>query len=237
MRTLLAVTTVLAALVAAAPATAQVPSLTGEDFLARDFEGFPTPDIGEVDIVGATCNPDGSGSFSFTASGPAAGPYPGTFHESGSLAFGPGPQGLAPVTDLHATFTIDSAVGQVSGTKTLAPVPSGFTGCREVDPERFFAGAATATYEATIVLPGGTRCTDSGTAATSATLNDFGPSIGRSENFSETFTSTQGAATCPPASREECTRDSPGFKNRGDCIAFFATEGRNEPGQNLPGVP
>lgn len=235
MRTIVAVTATLAALIAAAPASAQVPSLTGEDFLARDFEGFAQPDIGEVDIVAAHCNPDGSGSFSFTATGTAVGPYPGMFRESGSFSFGPGEHGQSDVTDFQATFTIDSPEGQVTGTKTLAAEPSGFTGCREADEQRLFASATVATYEATIVLPDGTRCTDSGTAQVSATLNDFGDQ--ESENFSELFASTQGTAACPPASREECGDDPAGFKNRGDCVAYFATEAKNEPGQNLPGVP
>ena len=234
MRTLVAVTTLLAALVAAAPAAAQAPSLTGEDFLARAYEGLPIPDIGEVDIVAAQCNEDGSGSFTFTASGTAVGPYPGTFRESGSFTFGPGEHGQADVTDFQASFTIDSADGQVTGTKTLLETASS-TGCRVAEDERFFAGAALATYEATIVLPSGARCTDSGTAEVSATLNDFGEQ--ESENFSEVFQSAQGAATCPPTSREECGDDPAGFKNRGDCVAYFATEAKNEPGRNLPGVP
>lgn len=231
------VSAVLAALLAAAPASAQTPSLTGEDLLARDFEGFPTADIGEVDVVARQCNADGSGSFEFTASGPAAGPYPGTFQESGSVAFGPGAHGESQVTAFQATFTIDSPAGQVTGTKTLADVPSGFTGCREVGDQEFLAAATAAAYEATIVLPSGARCTDSGTAETSVTSNDFGAGGGSSENFSEVFASDQAAAVCAPAGPRNCTRDSAGFKNRGDCVAFFATEGSNEPGRNVPGPP
>jgi hypothetical protein len=93
----------------------------------------------------------------------------------------------------------------------------------------------TASYQATIVLPTGERCTDRGTALASATLNDFGTSS--SENFGETFTSAQATAQCVPAARGECTREravAAGFKNRGDCVAFVSTHGKNEPGQNQP---
>jgi hypothetical protein len=225
------------ALAAPAQALAQAPSLTGEDFLARDFEGFPLPDIGAVDITGEQCNADGSGRFDFTASGAAVGPYGGTFQESGTFRFGPrAPGGESPLLEFSATFTVTSPAGEVTGTKT-AGAPATVTGCTEdAPPQRFYAATVTAGYEATIVLPTGARCTDRGTALTSATLNDFG-SGASSENFGETFTSLQATALCPPATPGECTREravAAGFKNRGDCVAFLATEGKNEPGKNQP---
>ena len=27
------------------------------------------------------------------------------------------------------------------------------------------------------------------------------------------------------------------FKNQGDCVSYIATQGKNEPGQNVPGAP
>jgi hypothetical protein len=229
----------VAMLAFAAPATAlaQAPALTGEDFLARDFEGIPAPDIGSVDIVGEQCNADRSGEFSFTASGTATGLYGGPFQESGTFRFGPPlPGGDSPLLSFTATFTINSAVGQVTGTKTAA-APATVTGCDEdTPPQRFYGATVTASYDATIVLPGGERCTDRGTALSSATLNDFGPG-GSSENFGETFTSSQATALCTPATPRECTREravAAGFKNRGDCVSFLATHGKNEPGKNTP---
>ncbi len=138
------------------------------------------------------------------------------------------------MTEFQATFSIDSPSGEVTGTKTLA-LPEGFTGCSEPDGQRFLAAAAVASYEATIVLPDGTRCTDTGTAKTSVTLNDLGAVA--SQNFGETFQSAQGVALCGDFGREDCTKDSAVFKNRGDCVAFFATEAKNEPGKNLPRRP
>jgi hypothetical protein len=50
---------------------------------------------------------------------------------------------------------------------------------------------------------------------------------------------------CPtePDSKDGCLKDvwqsypALGFLNQGDCVAWIATEGKNEPGQNLPGLP
>jgi hypothetical protein len=45
-----------------------------------------------------------------------------------------------------------------------------------------------------------------------------------------------------PGIKEEC-QGAPGFesfgvfKNQGDCVSFISTEGKNEPGQNVAGVP
>ncbi len=42
-----------------------------------------------------------------------------------------------------------------------------------------------------------------------------------------------------PTAKEQCKNEgfkvfTAGFKNQGDCVAFVETEGRNEPGKNLP---
>jgi len=109
-------------------------NLTGESFDAADIFGFPN---GRISIT-ANCNPDGSSTFSYSASGSAFGPYPGTFIETGTVTIGP--QFIAPgqgiafgdVQTFSASFTIDSPLGQVTGTKSL-PVP-GFHGGTCVTP-------------------------------------------------------------------------------------------------------
>jgi hypothetical protein len=64
--------------------------------------------------------------MSFSASGPAGGPYPGTFTEVGTATVGPqavdlvGGNALGTLVTFDAVFTINSPVGQVTGTKTLA---------------------------------------------------------------------------------------------------------------------
>jgi hypothetical protein len=41
--------------------------------------------------------------------------------------------------------------------------------------------------------------------------------------------------------KEDCSkdkfRDFPAARNRGDCVSFVATEGRNELGKNVAGAP
>lgn len=162
---------------------------------------------------------------------------PGDVRRAGTFRFGPpAAGGESPLLEFSATFTIDSSVGQVSGTKTAAG-PATVRGCTEDPAQRFYGATLTAAYETTIVLPGGERCSDRGTASTSATLNAFGAGVS-SESFGETFASSEGSALCGPTTARECTREravAAGFRNRGDRVAFLATQGRNEPGQNQPG--
>lgn len=63
-----------------------------------------------------------SGEFTFSTEGHASAPYPGTFHEHGSITLGEG----GPITGLSATFNIQTGDGTsitgttawVSGTST-----------------------------------------------------------------------------------------------------------------------
>lgn len=99
----------------ASSASAQVPppTLTGEQFIAQ-------PEIT------ASCNPDGTSTVTFTASGVATGPYAGTFTEIGTATIGPqtlspgGGQSIGTLLTFDAVFTIQSPVGEVTGTKTIA---------------------------------------------------------------------------------------------------------------------
>jgi hypothetical protein len=100
------------------------PALTGE-FFSR------TP----VQITSVRFNPTGTSSFTYSTAGLAFGPYPGTFTEMGTITIGPlsGPQGVdgflfGPVTTVQAFFTIDSPVGQVTGTKELVNPPPDMLG-------------------------------------------------------------------------------------------------------------
>jgi hypothetical protein len=90
-------------------------SLQGEVFSA---ENVP---------VEGTCNPNGNSTITFTASGVATGPYPGTFTANGIATIGPQMVNTAPggliangtVLLFHEDFTINSPVGQVNGSKDL----------------------------------------------------------------------------------------------------------------------
>lgn len=122
------------------------PTLSGESF----HDGSPT-------FAVLTCEP-GSVNGTFQASGVATGPYPGTFHETGSVVGSP----VSPPT-LTASFTIDSSVGSVTGTDQSAVLG---TACA-LDGTFFFFATESAeestdeflasdTYDATIVAAPGT---------------------------------------------------------------------------------
>ena len=103
----------LALFASAARAQVPPPTLTGEELTAA-------PD------VTTNCNPNGTSTVTFTASGAATGPYPGTFTEVGAATIGPqtlspgGGQSIGTLLTFDAVFTIHSAAGDVTGTKTLA---------------------------------------------------------------------------------------------------------------------
>lgn len=105
--------TVLGLFAASASAQVPPPTLTGEQFIA------------EPEIT-ASCNPDGTSTVTFTASGVATGPYPGTFTEVGTATIGPqtlspgGGQSIGTLLTFDAVFTIQSPAGEVTGTKTIA---------------------------------------------------------------------------------------------------------------------
>lgn len=99
---------------AAAPVVVAPPTLTGEVLES------PTPQIT------TQCNPNGVSTVTFSATGVATGPYPGTFTEVGTATIGPqtlspeGGQSIGSLLTFDAVFTIDSPAGQITGTKTLA---------------------------------------------------------------------------------------------------------------------
>jgi hypothetical protein len=121
----------------AQPAQAAPPvSLAGETFIGTgQSEGGP---IGTSEVSG-TCNASGISTFTFTVTGTASGPYPGTFTESGSFTLGPAvtqPDGniVFPPLALDATFTILSATTTITGQKSLSPrtlKPYDFGACGE----------------------------------------------------------------------------------------------------------
>lgn len=85
----------------------------------------------------STCDPAGNSTLYFGATGTAAGPYPGTFTETGTITVGP--QTLVPpapqdasgtgkvgtVLTFEAQFRIDSGTTAITGTKTLSATLAG----------------------------------------------------------------------------------------------------------------
>ncbi len=89
-------------------------SLNGEELLVQDV------------TLTLDCDPSRVSTISFSASGIATGPYPGTFTVQGTVTIapqtlpGPRPGTVAgPLLSLRETFSIDSPLGTVSGVKKL----------------------------------------------------------------------------------------------------------------------
>lgn len=102
------------------------PRLTGERLDAGPAFSF----LGATTFaITADCNPAGQSTVSYTATGRSIGPFAGTFTETGTLTIGPQytdpGQGVAygAIESFSASFSIDSAAGTVTGTKSLIPTP------------------------------------------------------------------------------------------------------------------
>ena len=144
-----ALASIAAAFVEPVSAQTAPPTLTGETFTISPPQ------------VTASCNPGGTSSISFTVSGVAVGPYPGSYTESGTVLIGPqlGPPfvntyAAGPVTSVDASFTITSPTGQVTGTKSLpAPTVDAYGICQTLPAGSFYevcACALSLAYTATV---------------------------------------------------------------------------------------
>jgi hypothetical protein len=127
--------------------------------------------------ISATCTSPDNGSFTFSASGPtsisgATGPYPGTFTESGNFTIT-----NSTLTAFSATFTITSAAGSVSGSKSLAAETAAPL-CRS----DIGAFTAAVTYTATI----NSAYRDTGTATVAL------QQLSQVQLFDELFTTSNG---------------------------------------------
>jgi hypothetical protein len=208
-RTMMLAAALVAATALAGGAAAQTgsPTLEGEDLLASPA----------TFTASANCDTTHDSTVSWSATGVASGPYPGTFTLHGTLAVGPqtlpgrppGPNRegtfAGPVTSFTETFTITSGTTTITGTKTLDPQAStGTVGtCQQVSQFPildFLDGQGTVVevntqtrYEASIQSLDGTT-TDSGIAYASLAEIDItgscpaGPSCeGRLAGFDQTF--------------------------------------------------
>jgi hypothetical protein len=238
----------------------QVESGKGDDQLTDD----------EPIEVTETCDPDGTSHVDYEVTGVAVGPYPGTFTESGTFTLSapepsPPPANVTTprqVVSFSAEFTINSEIGQVTGTKSAEDVPlgpEGFAGCEEDVPfadapgsEEFFEKIVTivqvsfAEYQARIETDEGVFI-DRGSSLVlveDANIEPLDPDLlpreefaTFSEHFLERFDSTKLVPA--PITTEECKKkdggfENFGFKNQGDCVSFVETEGKNEPDKNVP---
>jgi hypothetical protein len=191
---------------------------------------------GTIDIQG-DCRPaSGRPTISYTATGPATGPYPGTYRETGTAT-------LSQITFINlgvplvaftAQFAIDSPVGRVTGTKQLNPAGFHHGICNTDTSLGFPVGInqfqASATYTAVITTTAGT-CTSQGSADSPVAEQDAPghPNVDF-HRFDEFFTSGTPlvcmAAPAGPTSKAQCKKGgwrrftNPSFKNQGQCIKF-----------------
>jgi hypothetical protein len=189
--------------------------------------------------VSGTCSDSAGSTFSFTSSGVAVGPYPGTYEARGTYTLGntlPTSITSQQITSFSETFTITSANGTVTGTKTLDPKTiyqqegvcqdqAGVSSEKSVYPFT--------TYAARITTSAG-NFTDHGTSR--LVLQDVTDLVTSVETtaFNESFTSDLSAAQPElPTSSDQCRNDGYStygvFKNQGDCLSFVATLGKNLP--------
>jgi hypothetical protein len=177
------------------------PDLGGESFQAADA-GDPDTQPGTIIVTSFSCT-DTAGHVSYIASGPATGPYTGTFWEAGTVALGPPRIFLAgrEVQRFEAHFLIHSSVPPaiVAGRKTIeipAPIPPAAADCVNDANGTFLSASlfAGVTYEATIRTQTHT-CVDRGSSVVDVVIER---SPFRSEGFSESFITDGQAPTCTP---------------------------------------
>lgn len=127
--------------------------LTGE-FLVGEGE--------DLDVT-ATCSDDGISTISYSVSGLAFGPYPGTFTEVGTVTIGQTPTGffslgfpIKRVTTLEAFFTIASPQGQITGSKRLIVQSDEVVGLCEDFADHVVGGSViSGTYQRVCACPFG----------------------------------------------------------------------------------
>ena len=251
MRLVVAVAVVLAAFGASksAGADTSVATLSGEQLSACHAGLVGTGglscgvfgDTGPLSVrIRARCTDTQNGTVTWTASGNAFGPYPGTFTETGSFVF---VNGL--LTQVEVTFHIDSVTADVDGRKFLLLPASGSCAIAPSSGGFEIINGAIVRYEAVIKPTTGGSFGDEGISylnvigftATDPFLTEAEATIAV---IGEGFTSDLlFAPPLLPDAKEQCKDEGflifGVFENQGDCVSFVSTDGKNEPGKNQPG--
>jgi hypothetical protein len=154
------VITIALSLAAVSAAWALPSSLTGEQLNAGVDLSEATPVV-----TSSSCSSSGGASdFSYSATGTAFGPYPGTFTETGSVTISATATGtyingipFFQVASLKAYFTIDSPAGQITGTKSLiVPTNTVFGLCNDFTTPSLYGGSyVTGTFREVCACPDG----------------------------------------------------------------------------------
>jgi hypothetical protein len=174
-------------------------------------ETLTASDSGSSYFVPGSCYSGGPMTSSFSFTGTAAGPYPGTFTETGTMTYtlGPVPDGQmiasGTVTQFSAKFTITSSAGKVTGTRTLDPTVATSRGARcyesgggtsyETDP-------LPTRYTARITTGKGRPNTHGPSSAVLASAVGFGGSV-MSSNVDDKFASPPPPAPAPAQARAQ----------------------------------
>jgi hypothetical protein len=159
---------------------------------------------------------DAGGTFAYTVSGTATGPYPGTFTESGTATVGPlDPTFRHRVLALSGSFTIDSPTGHVTGSHAFAPTGPELVNVPRGDCSYGWTGVSGSLfvfqnalrYTSTITTPAGLTCTAAGPALLGLVQ---GSSVLR-DSFGETFynDASAPAPTCAGADATPPTIETP----------------------------
>jgi hypothetical protein len=182
------------------PAVASTPStLTGENLSSSSSQG-------------------GSGGcpiWTYTVSGTAAGPYPGTFTETGTSTITPG--------IFSATFTIRSGTTTVTGSKdATAFVTPGLGGNFICSREGGTTGLTGVPYTATVHTVSG-NFRDQGVASVQAAVHHA------TATLTESFTSSLAEPVLiAPTGKDDCKNDGwkgfPQFRNQGQCVSFVESK-------------
>jgi hypothetical protein len=192
---------------------------------------------GQVAITG-TCDLSG-GSFTFTVTGVATGPYAGPFEESGSFTLGPlDTVGARALLTFSSAFSVDSPTGHVTGTKSLRGSPFVEAGNCQQDSAGPPGGnqiIGSLLYTAQIETSDGVFM-DRGHANVVARDTEPNQPAPFENFFSEPFVSDLSAPEpVAPTSADQCKKNGwksftgLAFKNQGDCVSYVATHGKNPP--------
>ena len=130
----------------AAGGSSTPPSLAGEVMLG----GADGGGTGMFEVT-LRCGATSPSWWTYSASGVATGPYPGSFTESGTVYIdAPGTGATGPVLSLHADFTISSGSTVVTGTKDMQVSASNAGSCLAASDQYDALFVSAASYHATI---------------------------------------------------------------------------------------
>lgn len=148
----------------AAAGAATVITLTGETLQSSLATSSGT--------VNCATSPTGTSTMTYDVTGVAAGPYPGTFHETGTVTFH-----QDVIESFSAHFTIDSPNGTVVGDKTMDPAElTPITQCGPLGSIPAFGRVLFAErYTATVTGSPTGDFTESGRSTMNLTVQESGP--------------------------------------------------------------